>query len=57
MKSIVLGKNLLTDKEIIAFAQSQQNTMHRNVLELQRIALDSAFISSMAIISCIRRTI
>ncbi|MCJ8314715.1 MAG: hypothetical protein HRU38_21355 [Saccharospirillaceae bacterium] len=57
MKSIVLGKNLLTDKEIIAFAQSDQNELHRNVLELQRVALDSAFISSMAIISCIRRTI
>ncbi|BCE02177.1 hypothetical protein [Marinicellulosiphila megalodicopiae] len=57
MKSIILGKNLISDKEIIAFAQSDQNALQRNVLELQRIALDSALISSMAIISSIKRTI
>ena len=57
MNTVILGKNLLSDKEIIQFSQSSENHCKRNVLELQRIVLDSALISSMAIIHSYKQSI
>ena len=57
MNTIILGKNLLNDAEIIQFAHSLENKHKRNVLELQRMAQDCALISSMAIIHSVQQSV
>ena len=56
MNTIILGKNLLSDAELIQYAHCEENYYQRNVLELQRIAQDSALVSSMAIIHSFKQS-
>lgn len=50
MRQIILGKVLIPDTEIISFSRSRENRRGLNIIELQRIATQSALVSSMALI-------
>lgn len=54
MKPVILGKNLLSDSELIWHCQGRENTRKLPVSELQNLAVQSALISSMAIIRMTR---
>ncbi len=50
MAAIILGKNLLSDEELIEFAFSDQNKDGRNLNSLKCLASDAAIQSSLALI-------
>jgi hypothetical protein len=50
MAAIILGKNLLSEEELIEFAFSDQNTDNQNLDGLKRSASDAAIHSSLVLI-------
>lgn len=50
MAAIILGKNLLSDEELIEHAFSDQNAGNRNLVQLKSLAADAAIQSSLLII-------
>jgi len=54
MKPVILGKNLLSDSELIWHCQGRENYRKRPISELKQIAVQAALISSMSIIKMTR---
>ena len=50
MAAIILGKNLLSDDELIEHAFSDQNCGNRNLVQLKSLAADAAIQSSLLLI-------
>lgn len=50
MAAIILGKNLLSDEELIEHAFSDQNAGNRNLVQLKSLAADAAIHSSLLLI-------
>jgi len=54
MKPVILGKNLLSDAELIWHCQGRENHRQLPIIELKQLAVQSALISSMSIIKMTR---
>lgn len=54
MAAIILGKNLLTEEELIEFAFSPENRSERNLSELRSQACDAAILSSLMLIRAMK---
>jgi len=50
MAAIILGKNLLSDEELIEHAFSELNTDNHNLVQLRTMANDAAIHSSLLLI-------
>lgn len=50
MAAIILGKNLLTEDELIEFAFSSDNRAEHNLAQLRSQARDAAMLSSLMLI-------
>ena len=50
MAAIILGKNLMSEDELIEFAFSPDNRTDRNLFELRQQAGDAAMLSSLMLI-------
>ncbi len=50
MAAIILGKNLLTEDELIEFAFSSENRFDRNLTDLRHQACEAAMLSSLMLI-------
>ena len=56
MPAIILGKNLLSDEELIEFAFSELNHQGHVLHRLKRTASEAAIQSSLALIKLIKQT-
>lgn len=54
MAAIILGKNLLTDDELIEFAFSDENVQRQNLVQLRHAATDAALQASLLLIRTMR---
>lgn len=50
MAAIILGKNLLTDDELVEYAFSEMNANNKNLTQLRMLATDAALLSSLSLI-------
>lgn len=50
MAAIILGKNLMTEDELIEFAFSPENLAEQTITELRSQACDAAILSSLMLI-------
>lgn len=53
MRQRLLAKNLLTEAELIEFARSTLNSNRMTLLELRRIATESAHLAAMILLQLI----
>lgn len=50
MGQVILGRNLLTDSEIVRFSRSRENINKLDLITLRKLAYDASLLSAMALI-------